>query len=337
LSNQNEVWIDEAILGHQRLTLSAVAIIKGLLTAKGIAFLAVDGRTKDRDGIKKKVERKNYNNPRKQMTDISGVRVIVYFESDIIRVSEVISTCFRVDKKNSLDKGALLEVDKIGYRSVHYVCDIGAERGGLPEFEGMAGLKFEVQVRTVLQHAWAEISHDRNYKFSGALPAEMQRELFLYSGLLEVADKGFDKLSTAIDLYVQEIKHSDSFADSPIDSISLTSFVESWCDRNDLTLRFHESKSGYSDLVDELRSFGIKTLVDLSGAVPEDYADNCREIDERTTVYGHVRNWMLIKDWRKYHAKVKYGWELSQRLGVLKYYFSGDELVDFMKCFRPGD
>lgn len=46
-----------------------------------------------------------------------------------------------------------MSVDQTGYRSVHFVCDIGSARAALPEFNGLSGLKFEIQIRTVLQHA----------------------------------------------------------------------------------------------------------------------------------------------------------------------------------------
>lgn len=81
----------------------------------------------------------------------------------------MITGSFNIDEKNSLDKKILLASDQIGYRSVHFVCDLGAQRSGLPEFKDLGGLKFEIQVRTLLQHAWAELAHDRNYKFSGTL------------------------------------------------------------------------------------------------------------------------------------------------------------------------
>jgi len=335
LKKHDDKWIDQAISVHERLTQSAVAIIKGLLIARGITFLTVDGRVKDKDSIKKKIERKDYKNPAAQMTDVSGLRVIVYFESDIAKVSEVIKDCFRVDKRNSLDKGALLSVDKIGYRSVHFVCDIGPSREVLPEFDGMAGLKFEIQVRTVLQHAWAEISHDRNYKFAGKLPPEIERELFLYSGLLEVDDKGFEKISKAIDAYGEEIRslEVERLVDETIDSISLVNFVESWCERNGLYLKSVNSKTGYADLVKELEAFGIKTLAQLSDLIPDDYIHNCDEYGETSTIYGHIRNWLLIHDWRKYAAKVKFSWRMPEGPGFLSIYIPKNEIEEFERRF----
>lgn len=327
-------WVEKAIVEHSRLNQSVIAIIKSSLTVRGISFLTVEGRVKTSDGIVNKIRRKKYKDAESQMTDISGVRVIVYFESDVARVSEVVSKCFRVDEDNSLDKSSLLSVDRIGYRSVHYVCDIGDERAALPEFEGMKGLKFEIQVRTVLQHAWAEISHDRSYKFSGQLPKEIERDLFLYAGLLEVADKGFDKISKSIDEYGQQIKSADFFEGKDIDSISLVSFVESWCERNGVGLRSVENKRGFSDLIHELNMFGISNLEDLSKIIPVDYAEKVKAHGEMTTIYGHVRNWMLIKDWRRFLKDVNFNWSMSsdEDIGVLEKYIVEDR-VDFLTEF----
>lgn len=328
-------WIVERIEVHKRMTLSIVAIVKGLLSANGIAFLAVEGRTKTEASVAEKIKRKGYKNPRDQLTDITGVRVILYFESDVHKVSELLVSAFNVDERNSLDKGALLAVDRIGYRSVHYVCDLGGVRAELPEYEGMEGLKFEVQIRTVLQHAWAEIAHDRNYKFSGKLPPAMERELHLYAGMLEVADKGFDKLSKEIDSYSVEIAGRVAGEnDIHVDSISLPSFVARWCDENDCPLEDVASKSNYAELVDELNQFGITKLSQLEGIIPADYARRCNDYGEWTTVYGHVRNWMIISDWRRFIADVSIKWVMCDDVGLLRSYISEDDAEDFLNAFE---
>lgn len=334
---EKEVWIDEALLRYQRLTQSVVAIIKALLMAKGIAYLTVEGRTKSREGVQEKIERKGYTDPKVQMTDITGVRVILYFESDVQKVSGLIESCFTVDAINSLDKGSLLSVDKIGYRSVHYVCDIGTERSNLPEFEGMAGLKFEVQLRTVLQHAWAEIAHDRNYKFSGKLPKNIERELYLFAGMLEVADKGFDKLSKEIDIYGEEVR-SAVVSESrliPVDSVSLTNYVVSWGEKNNCPLSPLGDKDNYADLVGELDAFGINTLGELEEIIPKDFAERVKYYGERLTVYSCVRSWMLIHDWKRFNSSVNFNWVISIDAETLESYIPKDELDDFKSAFGP--
>lgn len=190
-----EDWLKKHLPRHGNLTEAVVSIVKSLLSDAKIPFLSVTGRTKDERNCIEKVKRKNYERPQNQLTDISGIRIIVYFEHDVEAVSKIIENSFRVDMENSLNRDNVLSTNEVGYRSVHYVCDLGNDRIKLPEFSAFANLRFEFQVRTVLQHAWAELAHDRNYKFAGRLPKPLERKLFLLAGILETADSGFSELS----------------------------------------------------------------------------------------------------------------------------------------------
>ncbi len=230
--NQKEIeaWLDTVLPKHKTLTNTVVSIVESLLEHHGIDYLAVSGRTKRIESIKEKIRRKSYRHPDKQMTDLSGIRIIANYESDVDRISKLIESAFNVDEENSLPKDHLLDTDQIGYRSVHYVCDLGDTRATLPEFSGLAGIKFEFQVRTVLQHAWAELAHERTYKFAGQLPKSIERNLYLYAGMLELADKGFDELSDEIDQYIEEFAKRTSRGDFDIEinSITLDEYIEKW-------------------------------------------------------------------------------------------------------------
>jgi hypothetical protein len=52
-------------------------------------------------------------------------------------------------------------------------------------------LKFEIQVRSILQHAWAEIEHDLGYKSKQSVPKQIRRRFSRVAGLLELADAEF--------------------------------------------------------------------------------------------------------------------------------------------------
>lgn len=238
-------WIEDALPRHAMLTPLIASLTESLLIRSNISYLTVSHRTKNRPDVIEKIERKGYRDPSKQLTDVSGIRIVVYFESDVIKVCELIQHAFRVDEANSRNRDEALSVNETGYRSTHYVCDVGLARSTLPEFEGMSDLKFEFQVRTILQHAWAELAHDRNYKLSSSLPRDMERQLYLYAGMLEIADKGFDELSLRIDNYAANLatQSSDHLMMANLDSVSLMAFVKRWSEENGFDLEDATEKS----------------------------------------------------------------------------------------------
>uniref|UniRef100_UPI00015F288D GTP pyrophosphokinase n=1 Tax=Vibrio sp. AND4 TaxID=314289 RepID=UPI00015F288D len=257
--------------------------------------------------------------------------VILYFESDVNRVSELISNSFGVDVENSLDKSKVLLKDQIGYRSVHFVCTLGNDRAMLPEYSKLTNLKFEVQVRTVLQHAWAELAHDSNYKFSGSLPPEIERKLYLYAGMLEVADKGFDELSSQIDSYKQAIDEQSKLGDfsATIDSISLKEYFDCWADDNDIALENNQKNT--SCLIHELNAFGVQTVEDLIDIIPNGYVEAYKEVGEISNIFGIVRDWMLISDWQKFLNNVSFNWMIDRAaLKILSKFINGDNLISML-------
>jgi ppGpp synthetase/RelA/SpoT-type nucleotidyltranferase len=340
--NQNEVtdWLAIILPKHNILLPSVTAVTESLLRASNLDFLSVAGRVKTLESAVEKIKRKGYSDPARQMTDITGVRIIVFFESQVDEVSKIITDSFAVDASHSSDKKNILKVNQNGYRSVHFVCDLGAERSKLPEYEGLGGLKFEFQVRTVLQHAWAELAHDGSYKFSGKLPTAVERKLFLYAGMLELADRGFDELAKEIEDYKAEVNLSLGAGnlDMEVNSINLVEFISAWAEENKINIDLVGERDAKADLVEELRTFGVASLAQLKELIPSDYAVKAREYGVKTTIYGVVRDWMLISDWRAYHGGVKYNWELTpfDDLDLLRHYLKED-VSEFESKFSGGD
>lgn len=133
------------------------------------------------------------------VTDLVGVRAIAYFEDHVGEFVKLVEEQFQVDAANSSDKLAALSADQFGYRSVHLVVSLSPPRSDLPEYERYKGLKAEVQVRSILQHAWAEIEHDLGYKTAAAVPAHLRRRFSRLAGLLELADEEFAAIRIALD------------------------------------------------------------------------------------------------------------------------------------------
>ncbi|HCR4060906.1 GTP pyrophosphokinase family protein [Proteus mirabilis] len=311
--SEHEKWFDEVQPSHERLTESVVTIIENLLKSKGVDYLSVSGRTKEKKSALEKIARKKYKEPSKEMTDLSGIRIIVFIESDIKKVSQIIEDAFNIDKENSSNQDKKLSVDRIGYRSVHFVCDIGDERASLPENDGLKGLKFEFQVRTILQHAWAELAHDNSYKFKEGLPPDLERRLYLYAGMLEIADRGLNELSQEVTVYRKSIHEGISSGDLDhiIDVISLDEFISNWANKNNIKLEpVQDSYRDVSVVIEELHDFGITTIKGLSDIIPEGYADKIKKIPESQTIVGLIRDWMIINDLERYRDTTNYTWKI---------------------------
>lgn len=305
-------------LNHKRfanLTEAVVSIMTSLLTDRGVDFLAITGRTKDIQSAVEKVTRKGYNDPQSQMTDIAGVRIIVFFESDVLKVADIIRNSFKVDEKNSSNTDDRMSTDQVGYRSNHFVCDLGQERSALPEFSSIGDLRFEFQVRTVLQHAWAELAHDRNYKFTGTLPRHLERRLFLLAGLLETADQGFDALSASLDEYMKAVSEETAKGELEIEinSVSLAGFLEQWVRQNDIEIQSPRGRVIDGGVLRELDQFGIKTLAQLKEAIPARFVEVTRELNNPSQTYsGLLRRWMYLSDPERFISRVKVAWRPAE-------------------------
>jgi putative GTP pyrophosphokinase len=329
-------WIDSVIERHRSLTQAVVSILQSVLLMHEVEFISVTGRTKARESALEKIRRKGYKSPASELTDLSGIRVIAFSESDVKKAAKLIEGTFKVDQENSLDQDSLLATDQLGYRSVHYVCELGSDREALPEFTSLAGLKFEFQLRTVLQHAWAELSHDRSYKFAGKLPREIERKMFLFAGMLEIADKGFDDLAREIEKYTKQVQsQSDQGTlQAEVDSISLPLFVETWAKRNDVELTPMRDNANFADLVSELRDYGIRNISELQAIEPAGYSEMLIGQAWDTNIYGVVRDWMLVHDWRRYAERVKRNWVLALDEAVfLRKLIPEDEIGQFISTF----
>lgn len=192
-------WYEVERPAYKRLAEYVANTLTSVLTAKGIPHVSVTGRAKEVDSfIEKVASRKQYEDAKRQNTDFSGVRVVAFLESDVQRVVDVVNACFEVSEEHSADKSSVLGANRVGYRSVHRVGKIGKTRSQLLECAGLEERWVEIQVRTVLQHAWAEIEHDRRYKFGG-LPIGLSRRLSIVAGVLELADREFAEIAREVD------------------------------------------------------------------------------------------------------------------------------------------
>lgn len=175
----------------QEFRLVLERLIQALLEVEGIQIHSVTSRIKSKNSVLRKLQRPGRVGGIDDLTDMLGVRIITYFQDDVDTVARLIEREFTIDRDNSVDKRALMDPDRFGYLSIHYVARLNLDRIALPEYRSYDNIRFEIQVRSILQHAWAEIEHDLGYKSESSVPREVRRRFSQLAGLLELADKEF--------------------------------------------------------------------------------------------------------------------------------------------------
>jgi len=164
----------------------------------------VQSRAKTASSFAEKCVRRfdRYPNAVKQMTDFCGARVIVQTIEQVKAVRQFIEDNFEICEQD--DKGLQLSEDKFGYRDMHYIIRLRPDRcavlGITPEEKDVIGSgRAEVQVRTWLQHAWADTLHDRIYKSTLNIPSELRRTGALLAALMEEGDLNYNMMANELD------------------------------------------------------------------------------------------------------------------------------------------
>jgi Uncharacterized protein conserved in bacteria len=260
--------------------------LERILSEEKISCNAITSRVKDIESLSGKIDRKGGKySCLEDLTDIAGVRVITYYSDDVDRVADIVEREFTVDRENSIDKREALEPDRFGYCSVHYVVGMSDKRLKLCEYKSFLGLKCEIQIRSVLQHAWAEIEHDLGYKNPAALPRQIRRNFSRLAGLLEIADKEFHEIREFLSSYEKETSNTlelktrgedieinaillSQLTDKNKEVIEINTTIESITGvkmDNDISPGYFEAN------IKELYWFGIYTLDQLYDFIEKNY------------------------------------------------------------------
>ena len=215
---QRDDFVKLGDVAHQML----VDIAKEL----GLTVLAVEHRVKEERSLAGKLERKGDGyNTLDDITDILGCRVVCFMSDEIDQIGKKVEEKFVIDWENSSDKRALIKEDSFGYLSLHYICSLPF---GDKWPEEICGKKFEIQIRTILQHAWSVIQHDIGYKSDFGVPREINRQFARLAGLLELADDEFVRVRDNMVGYTEDIRNrikTDDADDVVINMISLNEYV----------------------------------------------------------------------------------------------------------------
>jgi putative GTP pyrophosphokinase len=240
----------------QAVTHRYVAIITTLLDDAGINYLSITGRTKSVASFAGKAVRSLngeplYADPLTEITDVVGVRVITYLQSDVAAVAQLFADQLTIIDDRDLGEETARD-GRFGYASRHLLVASTA----VPERPA------SVQVRTILQHAWAEFEHDIRYK--GSVPAEyapdLDRRFTLAAGLLELADREFTEIRNRIQTSLSATRPDFDPADPRISSQELATFLAAQYPDASWSRTNH-----YSWISGLLLELGITSLDELGG------------------------------------------------------------------------
>ena len=209
----------EALPALERMKEQVTATLREALERNGLIVTAVEARVKTEESLIGKLALKGAKYASlSDITDIVGARVVTFYTDDVDRIASMAESLFEIDWQNSVDKRRLHQLDSFGYNSLHYICR-------LPGYD----MRFELQLRTTLQHAWAAINHDTGYKTGVEIPREYMRRMNRLAGLLEMADDEFSRIRLEITDYrrrVQTLVQNGKLDDVMLDGDTFRSYLQ---------------------------------------------------------------------------------------------------------------
>lgn len=249
---------------YEQLCVEVEYILRKRIGDRLIETAAITSRAKTLNSFLDKLQRKHYGDPFAEITDLAGVRVVCLYRSDVDRVAQIIRSEFDITEE--ADKLQDLAVDQFGYTARHFIVRLGKASSGA-RYDDLKSLYCEVQVRTVVEDAWAIIQHHMVYKRESQAPPQVQRKLNSLAGLLETADDQFERIRQERETYLAHVRES---AGKPLtfleNELNLDSFREYL--KQTFPNRGVESWDGQARMaLDGLLAGGFKTLRDVDTAI----------------------------------------------------------------------
>lgn len=255
-------------------------------------------------------------------------------------VGKLLSDEFLIDIGNSPDKDLELGIDRVGYRSKHFIVKLDNDRSSLVEYRDFMSLRCEVQVRSLLQHAWAEVEHDRRFKYPGELPHEIRRRYSLIAGQLELADRELNNLAREVDAVTNSVA-TTSTAEASAISIGIDA-VNAYL-RGAFSAAIQSGvleptlMNSEKQLMSKLTNFGIRNLKEFSDLVSSRDPKLIPLVPMADNFLGLIRQAMLLRDAKGYFEKSwKKSWHGVSQDEIALYKTLGVDLMPLIRKYKLG-
>ena len=215
---------------YEKMKTVVLHLLRTCLDENQVIVSGLEARVKSEPSLVGKLELKGYKyHTLEDVTDVVGARIITFYSDEVDIISALAEKLFEIDWDNSVDKRKMLEIDRFGYLSLHYVCRIPEALYKDPEIPQLNQIRFELQMRSTLQHVWANMYHDIGYKSDVEIPVEYQRNMTRLAGMLELADEQFSRIRKEINGYrrtVQSVVANGNLDEVPLNGDTFRSFLK---------------------------------------------------------------------------------------------------------------
>lgn len=254
-----------------KLSSEAYDLLRHELRKQGIYVTAIEHRVKTEKSLAGKLELKGSKYKTiDDITDLVGLRIITFYTDEVDKVAVIAKGIFDIDWQESVDKRKFHDLDAFGYNSLHYICRLKT-----------GGPRFELQMRTALQHVWSTIEHDTGYKGDVKIPREYMRQFNRLAGMMELMDDEFSRLRLVLTDYRRHtlaLVKSGHLDDVPLSRGSFRKYLElKPFDRLNRRIASVNQAEIYPvsvmSYLPVLESFGLETLGDVQRFIDENSED----------------------------------------------------------------
>ncbi len=240
--------------------------VEEILTAKigltNIKNFNLRKRIKSFESFYNKIIRKQINNNYFiNMEDFIGIRVICLYYSELEEIDKLIEDNFNVIQKKQHSFSE--RVSESGYRSDHYILKLSnnsVSKSDLFLWPDILKTQCEIQIRTELMHAWANVSHDTLYK-KVELNENFRREMYAISSLFFFVDQRFDTYYNSQEQKLK-IDIGEDLLGQPCKLEPLTQYI-----KQKFTSRPESIPSSILEITQQLKELGYSTIKQIDDAI----------------------------------------------------------------------